>query len=92
MVQELLALFCLLDDKGVINIPKPKPWCFGGSADGCGFKLFCKQASYNGTYREIHGCTMDLFIILTLEEEVGIFQTEFQQFGVVLHGHGDSAV
>ena len=34
---------------------------------------FHEQVSYNGAEGEIHGCTMDLFIILTLEEEVDIF-------------------
>ena len=70
MLKELLALFCLLDDKSVIHIPKPKPGWIGGSADGLGFNLFHKQAGY---YGETNGCTMHLFIILTLEEKKGIF-------------------
>ena len=54
----------------------------GGSADFLGFKLFCEQVSYNGADRGTHGCTMDLFIILSLEEEIVIFKTELQQCGL----------
>ena len=43
-----------------------------GSADGLGFKLFHEQVGYNGTGGGTHGCTMDLFIIVTLQEEIGI--------------------
>ena len=42
--------------------------------DGPGFKLFNEQVDYNQTNGGTHGCTMDLFIILTLEEELGIFR------------------
>ena len=49
MVQECLAVFWLLDDKGVINIPKPKHLWIGGSTDVLGFKLFHEQVSYNET-------------------------------------------
>ena len=33
VMQKLLTVFYLLDDKGVISIPKSKPWWIGGSAD-----------------------------------------------------------
>ena len=85
-------MFCPLDDKGVTNIPKPKPGWIWDSADGPGFKLFCEQVVDTGTNRGTHGCTMDLFIILTLEEEISIFQAEFQQFSDVLYGHRGSVV
>ena len=32
-------MFSLLDDKGVIHIPKPKPGWIWGMADGFGLKL-----------------------------------------------------
>ena len=37
-----------------------------------------------------HSCTLDLFIILTLEEEVGVGQAELQQGGDLLDGHAGS--
>ena len=43
MLEELLGMFCLLDDKGVIHIPESQPWWIGGSGDGLAFKLFHKQ-------------------------------------------------
>ena len=36
---ELQGVFCLVDGKGVIQIPKPGPAGFGGSAAGSGFKV-----------------------------------------------------
>ena len=74
----MLAVFCLLDDKGVIHIPKIQPGWIVCCAHGLGFKLLLEQVSYNGTDGETDSCTMDLFIILTLEEEMGIFQVELQ--------------
>ena len=61
----------------------------GGSPDGLGFKLFHEQVSCIGTKGH---CTMDLFIILTLEEKVGAFQAEFQQCGDMLYAHGCPAL
>ena len=43
VLEELVAMFCLLDNKGIIHIPKPKPGWNGGRADGFGFKLFHEQ-------------------------------------------------
>ena len=42
------------------------------NADGLGFTLFSEEIGYNVTDGRNHGCTMDLFIILTLEEEIDI--------------------
>ena len=64
----------------------------GGGTDGFAFKLFHEQVSYNDTDGGIHGYTMDLFIILTLEGKVGTFQAAFQQCGDVLYGHGGPAM
>ena len=44
------------------------------SADGLGFKLFDEQVGNNGADRGTHGCSIDVFIILTLEGEKGIFR------------------
>ena len=43
VLEELMAMFCLLDDKGIIHIPKPKLGWTGGRADGLGFKLLHEQ-------------------------------------------------
>ena len=46
----------------------------GGRVYGLDFKLFHEQVE--GAYRGTHGCTMDLFVILTLQEEVHVFVTK----------------
>ena len=40
VLEELVTIYHLLDDKGVIHISKPRPGRTGGRADGFGFKLF----------------------------------------------------
>ena len=45
-----------------------------GSVDGLGFKFFYEEVGYNRTDRGTHGCTMYLFIILTLEKELVILR------------------
>ena len=49
-----------------------------GSAKGFYLKLFHEQVGNEGTNGQTHDCTMDLFIILTLEDEVSVFKTELQ--------------
>ena len=55
------------------------------SLGGCGKVLraltsnFTKQVSSDGTDGGAHGSTMHLFIILTLEEGVGVFKAELQE-------------
>ena len=44
-----------------------------GGANGFGFKLFYEHVCYNGTKGGTHGWALEQFIILTLEQEVGIF-------------------
>ena len=73
VLQELLAMFHLSDEKGVIHIPKPKPWWIVGSADGFGFKLLHEQVGYNGTDGGNPWLHNDMFIIFTLGEEIGNF-------------------
>ena len=65
VLEELMAMFCLLDDKGVIDVSKPKPGWIGGSADGLRFKLFHVQIGNEGANGGTHGCAMDLLKILT---------------------------
>ena len=50
-----------------------------GSAKGFYLRSFHEQVGNEETDGGTHGCTMDLFIIHTLEEEVSIFKTELQQ-------------
>ena len=45
-----------------------------GSAKGLDLKLFHEQVGDEGADGGTHGCTMNLFIILTLEEEVSVFK------------------
>ena len=71
-------MFCLLYDKGVILIPKPKPWWTWGQSYGFGFKFLHEQAGYNRTNGGIHRCALDLCIILTMEDELDIPQAELQ--------------
>ena len=40
VLEELVNMFSLLHEKGVMYIPKPKPGWMGGRADGSSFKLF----------------------------------------------------
>ena len=47
------------------------------NADVLGFKLFHKQDTYNRTDGGTHGHAMNLFIILTIEENMGIFKQDF---------------
>ena len=71
-------MFCLVDDKGVINKPEPKGWVGGGGTKGFYLKLFHEDVSYEGADGGSHSCTLDLFIILTLEEEVTVVKAELQ--------------
>ena len=51
-------------------------WEVRGSAKVFNLKLFHEQVGYEWTDGGTHGCTMDLFIIHILEEEVSILKTE----------------
>ena len=59
----------------------------GGSLEGFGFKLFHEQVGYEGADGGTHGCMMYLFIVLTLEEEVGVFKAELQECDNLGNGH-----
>ena len=71
-------MFFLVDDKGVIYKPEPKGRGMGAGRKGLYFKLFHKDVCYEGADGGSHSCTLDLFIILTLEEEVGVGKAELQ--------------
>ena len=43
VLEELVPMFCLLDDKDAKHVPKPKPGWIGVRADGFGFKIFHEQ-------------------------------------------------
>ena len=60
-----------------------------GSAKGLDLKLFHEQVGNEGDDGGTHGCTMNLFVILTLEEEVHVFKAELQQHDNLLDGHVD---
>ena len=93
MIEELLAVFCLLDEM-------VSSTCLSQSQSlgGLGAELMALDSISSMNRLATKGiigepcCTMDLFIILTLEEEVGVFQAEFQQCGDALYGHGGPAV
>ena len=71
-------MFCLVDDKGVIYKPEPKGGVVWEGGEGLYFKLFHEDVSYEGADGGTHRCTLYLFIILTLEEEVGMGKAELQ--------------
>ena len=57
-----------------------------GRAKGLDFKLFHKQVANEGANGETHGNTMDLFVILNLEEELCVFETKLQEYDYLLYG------
>ena len=88
MLEKLLAVFSLLDDKGVIHIFKAKPEWIGGRDDCFGFELFHEQVGNKRADGKTHGCAMDLFKILTLEEETGILEAKLQQSNYLCNRNG----
>ena len=62
----------------------------GGGAKGFDFKLFHEDVGYEGADGGSHGCILDLFIILTLEEEVSVGEAELQQGSYLWDGHVSS--
>ena len=51
----------------------------GAAAKGFYLKLFHEQISYERTNGGSISCTLDLFIILTLEEEVSVGEAELSK-------------
>ena len=89
VLKKFLAVFCLVDDKGVIHKPEAEERGVG-EGEGLLFKLFHKDVCYEGADGGTHSCTLDLFIILTLEEEVGVGKAELQQGSDLRVGHAGS--
>ena len=50
----------------------------GGKAKSFDLKLFYKQVGNEGADWATHGSTIDLFVILTSEEEVCVFEAKIQ--------------
>ena len=50
----------------------------GDGTKGFYLKLFHEDVSYEGADGGSHSCTLDLSIILTLEEEVSVVEAELQ--------------
>ena len=59
-----------------------------GRTYGFNFKLFHDQVGNEGANGGTHVYTMDLFIIVTLEEEVSVFETKLQQGDYLGERHG----
>ena len=59
----------------------------GAGAKGFYLKLFHEEVSYGGANGGSHSCTLDLFIIPTLEEEVDVGEAELQKGCDLLYGH-----
>ena len=60
----------------------------GTGLDGFDLKLFHDDVGYEGADGGSHSCTLYLFIILTLEEEVGVGKAELQWGDDLGDGHG----
>ena len=50
-------------------------------------KLFHEQVCYEGTNGGTHSSILNLFIKLTLQQEVCVFKVELQKGNYVLNGH-----
>ena len=60
----------------------------GKGLEGFDFKLFYKDVGYERADGGSHSCSLSLLIILTLEEDVGVGETELQQGCNLGYGHG----
>ena len=56
----------------------------GAGSKGFDLKLFHEQVSYEGTDGGTHDSSMDLFIKLTLEEELCVFKAKLQDRRVTI--------
>ena len=63
-----------------------------GRTCGLDFKLFHEQVGNKWADGRIHGHTMNLFKILTLEEIISIFQAKLQPFDYLRDRHGKAAL
>ena len=58
-----------------------------GRAKGLDFKLFHEQVGNEGADGGTHHSTMDLFVILSLEEEVSVLEANLQECDYLLYRH-----
>ena len=72
----------------VLSINLSHNWEFvWGRAKGLDFELFHEQVGNEGANGGTHGSTMDLFAILTLEEEVYVFEAKLQEGDYLWYGY-----
>ena len=60
------------------------------SVDDLSLNPFHEQVGNNGSDGRSHSCTIDLLIILTLEEETCVFETELQKCDDIVYAQGCS--
>ena len=77
VMKELLAMFCLWMTKVSSTNPSHRQGVWG-RAKSLDLKLFHKQVDDEGANGGTHGSPLNLFIILTLEEEVCVCEAEVQ--------------
>ena len=46
VLQELVPVYCILDDKIIIHIPTSQSWSTACCSDGLGFKVLCEKAGH----------------------------------------------
>ena len=73
-----MTVFCLLDNEGVIYKPEPQMRGTGAELMALNLNSSMNRSATKGTNGGTHGSTMDLLIILTLEEEVCGFEAKLQ--------------
>ena len=78
MLKKLMIVFCLVDKNNPHQHTLAKSVEGRGRAKGLDFKLLHEQVGNEGANGGTHGSTLNLFIILILEEEVCIFKAELQ--------------
>ena len=70
----LLCFACWMTKVSSTNLSNR--WGLWGRAKGLNLELFHEQVGNKGPNRGIHSSTMDLFIIISLEEEVCAFEAK----------------
>ena len=75
VLKEALFVDLLVDEKGIIHIPAPKPRG-GGSTLSFLFQVLHVEVGNNGADWGTHSSTLNLFIELVLERKVGVLETK----------------
>ena len=88
VLEELVTVFCMLDYKGVIHIPEPYVGRVRAEPMALTSNSSMNKFGNKWAHGRNNGHTMNLFKILTLEEEVSIFQAKLQQGDYLRDGHG----